>query len=67
MNKAYLEHAAGAAAIALDFNLGTTTGIQNAVVSEQLNAPIYDLSGRRVQNTVKGGFYIQGGKKFIAQ
>lgn len=67
MNKAYLEHAAGAAAIALDFNLGTTTGIQNAVVSEQSNAPIYDLSGRRVQNTVKGGFYIQGGKKFIAQ
>lgn len=67
MNKAYLEHAAGAAAIALDFNLGTTTGIQNAVVSEQSNAPIYDLSGRRVQNTMKGGFYIQGGKKFIAQ
>lgn len=29
--------------------------------------PVYDLSGRRVVKTVKGGLYIQNGKKFIAQ
>lgn len=66
MNKAYLEHAAGVAAIALDFNIGVTR-INNAVATEALEAPIFDLSGRRVANTIKGGFYIQGGKKFIAQ
>ncbi len=30
-------------------------------------APIYDLTGRRVMKAVKGGIYIQSGKKFIAQ
>ena len=28
---------------------------------------IYDLSGRRVQHTVKGSLYIKGGHKFMAQ
>jgi hypothetical protein len=32
-----------------------------------VNAPIYDLSGRRVMNAVKGGIYIQNGKKFIVK
>ncbi len=31
------------------------------------NAPVYDLSGRRVTNTVKGHLYIQNGRKFIAE
>ena len=31
------------------------------------NAPIYDLSGRRVTTTVKGHLYIQNGRKFIAE
>ncbi len=31
------------------------------------DAPIYDLSGRRVTTTVKGHLYIQNGRKFIAE
>ena len=42
----------------------TVTGI-NGVATEKVDAPIYDLSGRRVLNTVRGGIYIQNGKKFI--
>lgn len=65
-NKAYLETSAlSAAAIALNFN-GTTTGVNTVVLGENgVNAPIFDLSGRRVAAPVKGGVYIQNGKKFI--
>ncbi len=31
------------------------------------NGAIYDLAGRKVNSTVKGGIYIQNGKKFIAE
>ena len=53
----------------LRFNFGGTTGIEDAIVAPSFNAnaPIYDLSGRRVMNTVKGGIYIQNGKKFIVK
>ena len=34
---------------------------------KQNNAPVYDLTGRRVVRTVKGGLYIKGGNKFIAR
>lgn len=64
-NKAYLTLTA-AAANALNFDFGgVTTGIENAVADKANNAPIYDLSGRRVMNAVKGGIYIQNGKKFV--
>lgn len=54
--------------IAMNFN-GTVSSIEsvntnNATMS---NAPIYDLTGRRVMKMVKGNLYIQNGKKFIAQ
>jgi hypothetical protein len=39
----------------------------DGVTTEKADAPIYDLSGRRVLNTVKGGIYIQNGKKFIVK
>ena len=53
----------------LAMNFGTVTGINNATNSSAVksNAPIYDLSGRRVFNTVKGSLYIQQGRKFIAK
>ena len=38
-----------------------------SVATEAENAPIYDLSGRRVQQTTKGGVYVTNGKKFIAK
>lgn len=53
--------------LAMNFG-GTTTGITNAIKNEVTpNAPIYDLSGRRVFNMVKGNIYLQQGRKFIAQ
>lgn len=65
-NKAYLETSAlSNAAIALNFN-GITTGVNTVVLGENgVNAPVFDLSGRRVVAPVKGGVYIQNGKKFI--
>ena len=52
---------------ALSFNFGGTTAIESVLNSTDANAPIYDLTGRRVMNTVKGGIYIQNGKKFIVK
>ena len=52
---------------ALRFNFGGETTAIDAVEVENANAPIYDLSGRRVLTTVKGGVYIQNGKKFIVK
>lgn len=50
-------------------NFGTVTGINNAAndAAVKSNAPVYDLSGRRVFNTAKGSLYIQQGRKFIAK
>ncbi len=65
-NKAFIAASSlttGAGAIAMNFG-GNTTGINNAVVASE-NAPIFDLSGRRVVKAVKGGVYIQNGKKFV--
>lgn len=51
--------------LAMNFG-GTTTGITNAIKNDVApNAPIYDLSGRRVFNMVKGNIYIQNGKKIV--
>ena len=43
-----------------------TTGI-NGVDAEQAGDFIFDIHGRRVLETEKGGIYIKNGKKFIAQ
>lgn len=68
MNKAYLtlNEAGAPEAISMNFG-GNVTGINQIVNAEQNNAPVYDLSGRRVVRTVKGGLYIKGGNKFIAR
>lgn len=67
-NKAYLtlDTAGGEQAISMNFG-GNVTGINQIVNAEQNNAPVYDLTGRRVVRTVKGGLYIKGGNKFIAR
>lgn len=67
-NKAYLtlNAAGGEQAISMNFG-GNVTGINQIVNAEQNNAPVYDLTGRRVVRTVKGGLYIKGGNKFIAR
>ena len=66
--KAYLSASAVTSnAQALRFNIGGTTGIEEAIVAPNANEAIYDLSGRRVMNAVKGGIYIKNGKKFIVK
>lgn len=54
--------------IAMNFN-GTVSSIEsvNTNNTTMSNAPVYDLTGRRVMKMVKGNLYIQNGKKFIAQ
>lgn len=68
MNRAYLtlNEAGAPEAISMNFG-GNVTGINQIVNAEQNNAPVYDLTGRRVVRTVKGGLYIKGGNKFIAR
>lgn len=65
-NKAYINASAVAgSAIALNFG-NTVTGINAATINNgENNAPIYDLSGRRVWAPVKGGLHIQNGKKLV--
>ena len=65
-NKAYIVVSSGNAQ-SLSFNFGTTTGINAATIDATEKAPVYDLSGRRVVKAVKGGVYIQNGKKFIVK
>ena len=67
-NKAYLtlNEAGAPEAISMNFG-GNVTGINQIVNAEQNNVPVYDLTGRRVVRTVKGGLYIKGGNKFIAR
>lgn len=69
-NRAYLDKPAQEAAnvVAMNFGNGMVTNVNTAISAQSTdNAPIYDLSGRRVQRTVKGGLYIKGGRKFMAQ
>ena len=65
-NKAYINASAlNINAVALNFG-GNVTSINAAtLINGENNAPIYDLSGRRVWAPVKGGLYIQNGKKFV--
>lgn len=65
-NKAYIV-VSGGKAQALSFNFGTTTGIHAATADAATDAPVFDISGRRVVKVVKGGLYIQNGKKYIVK
>ncbi|MCI7050388.1 MAG: hypothetical protein MR971_02355 [Bacteroidales bacterium] len=70
-NKAYLlasEVPDAPHALAMNFG-GEATGVGTVITENgiQSNAPVFDLSGRRVMQTVKGGLYIQNGKKFIVK
>ncbi|MBR5817788.1 MAG: dockerin type I repeat-containing protein, partial [Clostridia bacterium] len=47
---------------------GGVTGIDSITADgKTTDATIYDLQGRKVTETVKGGIYIKDGKKFIAE
>lgn len=73
MNKAYLNLGSTLSpSFKLSFD-GELTGIAstllNADESNSLGgkAPVYDLSGRRVAQPMRGGIYIRDGKKFIVK
>ena len=73
MNKAYLNlGSALSPSFKLSFD-GELTGIAstllNADESDPLGSktPVYDLSGRRVAQPMRGGIYIRDGKKFIVK
>lgn len=65
-NRAYLNKVEGLMAVMVNHG-GNTTAIGNVQNSLPANAPVYDLSGRRVTKMVKGGLNLQNGRKFIAQ
>jgi hypothetical protein len=64
-NKAYLPAPSGASLV-LRLNFGDTTAVE-PVPNNGVNAPVFDLYGRRVTNEVKGGVYIQNGKKVVVR
>lgn len=67
INKAYLNLSAGGSAVAMNFG-DNTTAVNTALETlDNAQAPVFDLSGRRVMQPVKGGLYIQNGKKFIVK
>lgn len=64
-NRCYLKSTSnGANVLRFDGDEETETSIESILNNEQ-TAVIYDLSGRRVNNTAKGGIYIINGKKVI--
>ena len=47
---------------------GGVTGIDSITADgKTTDATIYDLQGRKVTETIKGGIYIKDGKKFVAE
>lgn len=66
-NKAFLPKSlASSHSLRMFFN-DDVTGISGIETAGDSAAPVFDLSGRRVVRTVKGGVYISNGKKFIAR
>ena len=69
MNKAYLTVPGGSGVnqFKLDFS-GTTTAIEGiSTEADAANAPVYDLSGRRIAAPAHRGIYIRNGKKFMVK
>lgn len=65
--RAYYVAPNGGAAASYLFN-GNVTGLEAIKTAlNDANAPIYDLSGRKVAKAVKGGLYIKNGQKFIVK
>lgn len=67
MNKAYWHNTVtNTRGLSLIFN-GETTGVTSIQPADANQAPIYDLTGRRVSQLQKGGIYISKGRKFIVK
>ena len=67
MNKAYWHNTVtNTRGLSLIFN-GEPTGVNSIQPAEANQAPIYDLTGRRVNHLQKGSIYIRKGQKFIVK
>lgn len=67
--QAYLSISSGTAET-IDMTIGSATAICDALHlsdGEQQNAPIYNLQGQRVTDSLTKGLYIQNGRKFIVR
>ena len=70
MNRAYIPAAVSSeTGRAFMLNFGEATGIGTAVSADDAaaDAPVFDLTGRRVNTLRQGSLYIKGGQKFIAR
>ena len=65
-NKAFIYSGDGSE-IKVRFEDEDATGIEGIFTEEDDNAPIYDLTGRKVNDTSKPGIYIKNGKKYIVR
>lgn len=69
-NKAYIVAPTSTNALALSFD-GESTGIStildDTAQTNDSNAPIYDLGGRRVIHALTPGIYVKNGKKLIVK
>lgn len=69
-NRAYIKLDNSASqSIAMNFDGNIVSSIESVNTNNATtnNAPVFDLTGRRVMKMVKGNLYIQDGRKFIAQ
>lgn len=69
-NRAYIKLDNSASqSIAMNFDGNIVSSIESVNTNNATmnNAPVFDLTGRRVMKMVKGNLYIQNGRKFIAQ
>lgn len=68
MNRAYLRKNTDQSVQSIQMVFTPATGIGEATTTiNTVNAPLYDLAGRRVMKPAKGGVYIQNGRKFIVK
>ena len=69
-NRAYIKLDNSASqSIAMNFDGNIVSSIESVNTNNATmnNAPVFDLTGRRVMKMVKGNLYIQNRRKFIAQ
>ncbi len=66
-NKAYWLGDSGSEAAGMQLVFGGVTAIEALPAADGAEAPLFDLSGRRVVKARKGGLYIRNGHKFIVK
>lgn len=63
--RAYFNASTAGAARATTLAFPGVTAVDRVAAAENAAAPIFDLSGRRVEKPVAGQIYVQNGKKFL--